>query len=117
MDTRAYISHMDVRKVMYSPCMYYANPTENESGVALCCVLWMVLCLLVIFSLSLALFLLLLSVVETLELLSSAVCTYMYILRVREKTKHEWCVVECLAKPLCLSMCHVFTIRNIFIPQ
>lgn len=57
--------------------MYYANPTENESGAwffalslslvaaatisRLCC--WMVF---------------LLSVVATLELLSSAVCTYVY---------------------------------------
>lgn len=68
---------MDVRKVMYSTYMYYANPTENESGAwffalslslvaaatisRLCC--WMVF---------------LLSVVATLELLSSAVCTYVY---------------------------------------
>lgn len=46
-------------------CMYYANPTENESGVfhrTFDC--WMVF---------------LLSVVATLELLSSAVCTFVHM--------------------------------------
>lgn len=49
--------NMDVRKVMYST--YYANPTENESGAFI-------------------LLLFLLSVVATLESLSSAVCTYVH---------------------------------------